>query len=168
MVSYPNIDPIILSITDSLQIRWYGVMYLVGFLASWLVIRGKTRRLPGWESCEKLNDLVFYGALGVILGGRIGYMIFYALPEWLDNPLLLLKVWQGGMSFHGGLLGVVCSTWLFARLYHYSMRWLGDLIAPGVPLALAAGRVGNFINGELWGSVTQMPWGMVFPLGGPL
>lgn len=168
MLKYPNINPVILHITDTLQIRWYGVMYLIGFLAAWIVLRLRTKHLAGWTSTDKLNDLIFYSALGVIIGGRLGYMVFYALPDWLANPLLLLKVWQGGMSFHGGLLGVILALWLFARHHHDSPWFIGDMVAPSVPLALAAGRLGNFINGELWGKVTDVPWGMVFPHAGPL
>ncbi len=168
MLQYPNINPVIFHITDALQIRWYGVMYLLSFAAGWLLLRIRTRKLAGWETTEKLNDLIFYTALGVVLGGRIGYMIFYQLTELFSSPLALFKIWQGGMSFHGGLLGVAISTWLFC--HHYRLRYLevGDILAPVVPIGLAAGRIGNFINGELWGRVTDVPWGMVFPHAGPL
>jgi phosphatidylglycerol:prolipoprotein diacylglycerol transferase len=162
------IDPVALRITDALQIRWYGVLYLVGFAACWMVARIRTKRLPGWESTDRLNDLLFYTALGVVLGGRIGYTFFYTFSEWLHDPLLVFKIWQGGMSFHGGLLGVVISTALFARHYKLSYWQVGDIIAPTVPLAIATGRIGNFINGELWGKVTDLPWGMVFPHAGSL
>jgi phosphatidylglycerol:prolipoprotein diacylglycerol transferase len=168
MMQYPNINPVILHITDTLQIRWYGVMYLIGFAASWLVIRLRTKHLPGWETTDRLNDLLFYTALGVIFGGRIGYMLFYALPDWLSSPTEIFKIWQGGMSFHGGLLGVVISTWLFSRRYQIAFWTLGDIIAPAIPLGLLTGRIGNFINGELWGRVTDVPWAMVFPHAGAL
>lgn len=168
MLTYPNIDPVILRITDSLQIRWYGVMYLIGFAACWLVARIRTKKLPGWESTDRLNDLLFYTALGVVLGGRLGYTLFYGFSNWLADPLLVFKVWQGGMSFHGGLLGVIVSTALFCRHYHTPFWAVGDIIAPTVPLAIATGRIGNFINGELWGKVSELPWGMVFPHAGPL
>lgn len=167
MLEYPNINPVILHISDTLQIRWYGVMYLVGFAACWVAARIRTKSYPGWETSEKLNDLLFYTALGVILGGRIGYMLFYALPDWLSDPSQLFKIWQGGMSFHGGLLGVVISTWFYSRRYQYAYWYVGDIIAPTVPLAIATGRLGNFINGELWGRVTDVPWAMVFPHAGP-
>lgn len=163
MLQYPNINPVILHITDTLQIRWYGVMYLIGFALGWLIIRLRTKHLIGWEKTDRLNDLIFYSALGVILGGRIGYMLFYSLPNWLSSPSELFKIWQGGMSFHGGLIGVMISTWLYARHYKMAFWTLGDIISPAVPLALGAGRIGNFINGELWGRVTDVPWGMVFP-----
>ncbi len=168
MLEYPNINPVILHITDTFQIRWYGVMYLVGFAAGWVLLRLRTKSLPGWETTDKLNDLLFYVALGVILGGRIGYMLFYALPDWLAHPTELFKIWQGGMSFHGGLLGVVVATWYFSRRFQDPFWVIGDLIAPVIPIALGAGRVGNFINGELWGRVTDVPWAMVFPHAGPL
>ncbi|HRE31457.1 MAG TPA: prolipoprotein diacylglyceryl transferase [Candidatus Berkiella sp.] len=166
MIEYPNINPVALHIADAFQIRWYGIMYLVGFAACWLAARIRTQSLPGWESSERLNDLLFYTAMGVVLGGRIGYMLFYAMPDWIDDPLQLFKIWQGGMSFHGGLLGVIISTALFARHQGYPFWVIGDIIAPTVPLAIAAGRLGNFINGELWGKVTDVPWAMVFPQAG--
>jgi phosphatidylglycerol:prolipoprotein diacylglycerol transferase len=105
--------------------------------------------------------------MGVILGGRIGYMLFYALPDWLSSPSQLFKIWQGGMSFHGGLLGVVISTWFYSRKYQYPYWYVADIIGPTVPLAIATGRLGNFINGELWGRITDVPWAMVFPYAGP-
>lgn len=168
MLQYPNINPVILHITDTLQIRWYGVMYLVGFMLAWCVIRYRSKSLPGWESKERVSDLIFYTAIGVILGGRIGYMLFYALPDWFASPSDLFKIWQGGMSFHGGLIGVFISTWFFCRHIKTPYWKVADIIAPGVPLALACGRVGNFINGELWGKVTDVPWAMVFPHAGPM
>jgi phosphatidylglycerol:prolipoprotein diacylglycerol transferase len=168
MIQYPNINPVILHVTDTLQIRWYGVMYLIGFAASWLALRLRTKHLPGWETTDRLNDLLFYTALGVILGGRIGYMLFYALPDWLSSPADIFKIWQGGMSFHGGLLGVIFSTWLFSRRYHEAFWTIGDIIAPAIPLGLLTGRIGNFINGELWGRTTDVPWAMIFPHAGPI
>ncbi len=167
MIQYPHINPVILHITDTLQIRWYGMMYLCGFLGAWMLLRLRTKTLPGWESTEKINDLLFYTALGVILGGRIGYVIFYGWGNWFQDPLAFFKIWQGGMSFHGGLLGVLLSTWLYARHFHYPLLFIGDLIAPVIPVGLATGRMGNFINGELWGRVTDVPWAMVFPQAGP-
>ncbi len=167
MLQYPNINPVILHITETLQIRWYGVMYLVGFMLAWCVIRYRSKALPGWEQRDKANDLIFYTAIGVILGGRIGYMLFYALPDWFASPSELFKIWQGGMSFHGGLIGVFIATWVFCRHMKEPYWKVADIIAPGVPLALACGRLGNFINGELWGRITDVPWAMVFPHAGP-
>ncbi len=168
MLQYPSFNPVIIQITDSLQIRWYGVMYLIAFAACWLMLRFKTRKLSGWENSDRVSDLIFYAAFGVILGGRIGYMLFYAMPQLLQEPLAILRIWEGGMSFHGGLIGVILAVVLFAKKYKLSVLMLGDTIFPCVPIALAAGRLGNFINSELWGRVTDVPWGMIFPNGGAL
>jgi phosphatidylglycerol:prolipoprotein diacylglycerol transferase len=129
---------------------------------------GRVRaKQSGW-TVSQVEDLLFYGALGVILGGRIGYALFYDLANNLDNPLNLLKVWQGGMSFHGGLIGVLIAFWLFAKKTDKSYFQVSDFIAPMVPIGLFFGRIGNFINGELWGKVSDVPWAMVFPNAGPL
>jgi len=167
MISYPDIDPVAIEI-GPLQIHWYGIMYLIGFAAAWWLGRRRARQPQSQWNIGLVDDLIFYSALGVILGGRIGYVIFYNLSAFLDNPLILFKVWEGGMSFHGGLLGVLAALWLFAR--RTDKRWLSvvDFAAPLVPIGLAAGRLGNFINGELWGRVTDVPWAMVFPGAGPL
>jgi len=138
-------------------------MYVFGFLAAWgLATFRASRPNSGWTS-EEVGDLIFYGALGVVLGGRIGYMVFYDFPSLVANPLNLFKVWQGGMSFHGGVLGVVVAIWLFARRFNKTFWTVGDFVVPLLPLGLAAGRIGNFINGELWGKPTTVAWGMVFP-----
>jgi len=162
---YPQIDPVALSL-GPLQIHWYGLMYLFGFVGAWLLGRLRAERY-GW-TVEQVEDLLFYGAIGVIVGGRLGYTLFYDLPANLEHPLNVLKVWQGGMSFHGGLLGVLASFWLFARKTGKSYFTISDFIAPMVPIGLLTGRIGNFINGELWGKVSDVPWAMVFPTGGPL
>ncbi|KIQ00981.1 MULTISPECIES: prolipoprotein diacylglyceryl transferase [Pseudomonas] len=166
MLPYPNIDPVALDL-GFLQIHWYGLMYLVGIGGAWFLA---SRRLnafdPTWSK-EKLSDLVFWVAMGVILGGRLGYVLFYDLSAYIANPLLILEVWKGGMSFHGGLIGVMLATLWFARRNGKSFFELMDFIAPLVPIGLGAGRIGNFINGELWGKVTDVPWAMVFPTGGP-
>lgn len=167
MLPYPNIDPVALDL-GFLQIHWYGLMYLVGIGGAWFLA---SRRLhafdPTWSN-EKLSDLVFWVAMGVIVGGRLGYVLFYDLPAYIANPLLILEVWKGGMSFHGGLLGVMLATLWFARRNGKSFFELMDFIAPLVPIGLGAGRIGNFINAELWGKVSDVPWAMVFPTGGPL
>lgn len=161
MLTFPYINPVAFSI-GPLQVHWYGLMYLIGFVSGWLLghWRAKHYRLD-WTS-EQISDLIFYAALGVIIGGRVGYMLFYNFPELLHDPLSLFKIWQGGMSFHGGLLGVALALWLFSLKSKKSFLEIGDFIAPLVPIGLGAGRIGNFINGELWGRVTDMPWGMVY------
>ncbi|MGM9453058.1 prolipoprotein diacylglyceryl transferase [Legionella bozemanae] len=161
MLTFPYINPVAFSI-GPLQVHWYGLMYLIGFVSGWLLghWRAKHYRLD-WTS-EQISDLIFYAALGVIIGGRVGYMLFYNFPELLHDPLSLFKIWQGGMSFHGGLLGVALALWLFSLKSKKSFLEIGDFIAPLVPIGLGAGRIGNFINGELWGRVTDVPWGMVY------
>lgn len=168
MLTYPTIDPVAFHI-GSWPVHWYGLMYLIGFVLGWgcLALRLKYAKRKTMTQ-EQLSDVVFATALGAILGGRIGYMLFYDLHHFLHNPLLLFQTWKGGMSFHGGLLGVVIALLISARQLHRPLLALTDLVAPVVPLGLAAGRIGNFINGELWGKVTTVPWGMVFPTGGPL
>lgn len=166
MLIHPQFDPIAIHL-GPLGIHWYGLMYLIGFLSVlWLGkwrIRQNLKRDPAyaWKESD-LDDMLFYGALGVILGGRLGYVIFYQPAYFLQHPLEILSIWQGGMSFHGGFLGVLIAMVLFAR--KLNKRWLAvmDFVAPLVPLGLGAGRLGNFINGELWGRTTDLPWGMVF------
>jgi phosphatidylglycerol:prolipoprotein diacylglycerol transferase len=167
MLVHPGFDPVAFHV-GPVAVRWYGLMYLVGFVL--FVALGKYRArqnlLTGWRAAD-VDDMLLYGVFGVILGGRLGYVLFYKPLYYLAHPLEILSVWQGGMSFHGGLLGVLVALWLFARSRR--KRWLDvtDFVAPLVPLGLAAGRLGNFINGELWGRVTDLPWGMVFPSAGP-
>jgi phosphatidylglycerol:prolipoprotein diacylglycerol transferase len=163
MFTHPSFDPIAIHI-GSFGIHWYGLMYLTGFLAfmglgRWQI---KYRKWYGW-TVEMLDDALFFGALGVILGGRIGYVLFYQFNYFMQHPAEIFAVWQGGMSFHGGFLGVLIAMVVFSRKYH--LRWLAimDFVAPLVPIGLGAGRLGNFINGELWGRVTDAQWGMVFP-----
>jgi phosphatidylglycerol:prolipoprotein diacylglycerol transferase len=160
MIHYPHIDPVIVQI-GPLAIRWYGLMYLLGFGAGWWLGRRRAREPGSGWTTEQIDDLVFYGALGVILGGRIGYILFYDFASWLDDPLLLLRIWEGGMSFHGGLLGVLVALWLYGRKLGRGFFAITDFVAPVVPPGLGAGRIGNFINGELWGKETDMPWGFV-------
>lgn len=165
MIMYPTINPIALQL-GPVKIHWYGLMYVIGFLAAWLLGVWRAKRPGSGWTPEQVGDVIFYGALGVIVGGRLGYMVFYAWPELLHDPLSLFKIWQGGMSFHGGLIGVLISMWLFGRRHNKTLFTIADFVAPLVPIGLGAGRIGNFINGELWGRVTDVPWAMVFPRAG--
>ena len=162
MLTYPQIDPVALAI-GPLKIHWYGLMYLIGIGGAWWLAK---RRLadfdPTWSK-ETLSDLVFWVALGVIAGGRLGYVLFYDLQAYISNPLLILEIWKGGMSFHGGLLGVLLALLWFSRKHNKRFFELVDFVAPLVPIGLGAGRIGNFINAELWGKATDLPWAMVFP-----
>lgn len=165
MLIHPQFDPIAVSL-GPLHVRWYGLMYLVAFLAFLALGRYRARTQPesGW-SYKDIDDLLFYGAIGVILGGRLGYVFFYKADYYLSHPLEALAIWQGGMSFHGGLLGVLAALWFFGRKTGRHFLQVSDFVAPLVPLGLAAGRMGNFINAELWGRVTSpnAPWAMIFP-----
>ncbi|MCO8610152.1 prolipoprotein diacylglyceryl transferase [Burkholderia multivorans] len=167
MIIHPNFDPVAIYL-GPLAVRWYGLMYLVGFIAA--IVVGRIRlKLPhvaaqGWTA-KDIDDMLFYGVLGTVLGGRLGYVLFYKAGFYLSHPLDVFKVWEGGMSFHGGFLGVTLAMVLFA--WQRKRHWLQvtDFVAPMVPTGLAAGRLGNFINGELWGRVTDpgAPWAMLFP-----
>lgn len=163
MFTHPQFDPIAIHI-GPLSIHWYGLMYLAGFMA--FLTLGKWRAAHqtwrGW-SVEMVDDALFFGALGVIFGGRLGYVVFYQASHFIEHPLEIFYVWQGGMSFHGGFLGVLVAMIFFGR--KYQKPWLGimDFVAPLVPIGLGAGRMGNFINGELWGRATNANWGMIFP-----
>jgi phosphatidylglycerol---prolipoprotein diacylglyceryl transferase len=148
-------------------IHWYGLMYLLGFAGSWWLGTVRARQ-PHWNwPHERVGDLLFYVALGVILGGRVGYILFYNFGEFVKDPVILLRIWQGGMSFHGGLIGVIVAYLLFARAHKLHPWDVGDFAAPLIPFGLLTGRIGNFINGELWGKPTDLPWGMVFAHAGP-
>ena len=162
MLIYPDISPVAVAI-GPFEVHWYGLMYLVAFVTGWWLGVIRTRR-PGteWRAAE-ISDLVFYFALGAILGGRIGYTLMYNFSGFIDEPTVIFKIWQGGMSYHGGMIGVFVSMWLYGRHTGRSFFQVTDFLAPLVPLGLGAGRLGNFINGELWGSPTTLPWGMVFP-----
>ncbi|KAA8997622.1 prolipoprotein diacylglyceryl transferase [Affinibrenneria salicis] len=162
-LAFPRFDPVIFSI-GPVALHWYGLMYLVGFVfAMWLAVRRANKPGSGWKK-EEVENLLYMGFLGVFLGGRIGYVLFYAFPSFLDDPLYLFRVWDGGMSFHGGLVGVICVMLWFAHRTRRHFFQVSDFIAPLIPFGLAAGRLGNFINGELWGRVTtDTPWAMLFP-----
>ncbi len=162
MLKYPHFDPIALQI-GPIAVHWYGLMYLIGFALVWVLGRWRIRHGKSDLTLRDLEDVIFYCVLGVVLGGRLGYVLFYKPEEYLAHPLEIFYVWQGGMSFHGGLIGVIVVLLIFARSRGRKLLEVGDFIAPLIPLGLAAGRLGNFINGELWGRPTTLPWGMVFP-----
>ncbi|XKE44630.1 prolipoprotein diacylglyceryl transferase [Halomonas organivorans] len=164
MLPYPDIDPVAISL-GPLQVHWYGLMYVIGFVAAWWLGRRRAPRIG--LNGDDVGDLIFYAALGVVLGGRLGYALFYGLDQWLADPLWILRVWDGGMSFHGGLVGVLLASFYFARRKRLAYFTLTDFVAPLVPIGLGAGRIGNFINHELPGRVTELPWGMAFPGMGP-
>ena len=157
-----NIDPVAISL-GPLSIHWYGIMYLLAFLSFWLIGNSRAMRQRWWGwSKQDVSDVLFYGMLGVILGGRVGYMLFYASDMLAQNPLSIFRIWDGGMSFHGGLLGVIVAMFWFARRTRRSFWQVADFVAPMIPLGLAFGRLGNFIGGELWGRLTDVPWAMIF------
>ncbi|MGA8277217.1 MAG: prolipoprotein diacylglyceryl transferase [Rhodanobacteraceae bacterium] len=159
---FVDINPIAFSI-GPVAVHWYGIMYLIGFAMAWWL--GERRRRAGRLpiGTEQFSDLAFYGMLGVIVGGRIGYMLFYDTPELIHHPLSLFRIWEGGMSFHGGLLGVLAAVWLWSRRNRIHFFDTVDFVAPLIPIGLGLGRLGNFIGGELWGRHTDLPWGMIFP-----
>ncbi|MGH8445465.1 MAG: prolipoprotein diacylglyceryl transferase [Solimonas sp.] len=171
MLTHPNIDPVALKL-GPLAIHWYGLMYLLGFWGAWMMALRRAR-FPhvAWPK-ERISDLLFYVVVGVILGGRLGYILFYSYgPDgnWLpaSDPLMILRVWQGGMSFHGGLIGVLIAIGVFGRVQKMPYFEVADFAAVLVPIGLFTGRIGNFINGELWGKVSDVPWAMVFPRTAP-
>lgn len=163
MIQLHQIDPIAFRL-GPLQVHWYGIMYLLGFAIAWWLGRLRIRagRLPGVDE-QGFGDLLFYAMLGVVLGGRVGYVLFYAFGDFLANPLMLFKVWEGGMSFHGGLLGVMAAGLWWARKRGLHFFDVVDFIAPLVPPGLGFGRLGNYIGGELWGKYTEAGWGVIFP-----
>ncbi len=159
MLTYSDIDPVALSL-GPLSIHWYGTMYLLGFFGGWALGRWRASRPDSQWSAKEVDDLLFYIVLGVVLGGRLGYVLFYGLADVIADSLSLLRIWEGGMSFHGGLLGVMLSMWLFGRRYGKGFFQSTDFIAPLVTVGLGTGRIGNFINGELWGGPGSVPWAM--------
>ncbi len=163
MLTYPHIDPIIFSI-GFVKVRWYGLMYVFAFLVGWWLAR--KRASASWSAVkpEQVDDLIFYGMLGVILGGRLGYSLVYGWDQLTSDPLYIFKITEGGMSFHGGLVGVIIAMWLYGRHIGQRMWAVLDFVAPIVPLGLGFGRIGNFINNELWGKPTDVPW--AFNIGG--
>lgn len=172
MIAFPNIDPVAFSIgplslfgktIGPLSVHWYGIMYILAFASAFLIGLWRAKKPFTALNTSQVEDLVFYGALGVVLGGRVGYMVFYNFQDLLANPFALFKVWEGGMSFHGGLIGVTLAMLLFARKTKLNFFDVTDFVAPLIPVGLGFGRIGNFIGGELWGRETNVPWGMIFP-----
>jgi len=163
MLIHPQFDPVALHL-GPLSVRWYGLMYLLAFVIVLMLGRYRIRTQPwlSWANRD-LDDILFLGVLGAVLGGRLGYVLFYKFSEYLYDPVRILFLWEGGMSFHGGFLGVLIAMLWFARSRHKSWLAVTDFIAPLIPLGLGAGRIGNFINAELWGRPANVPWAMVFP-----
>ena len=157
-MTYPSINPVLLDL-GFVKIYWYGLMYLLAFLSAYLLANYRAKQLNNWNT-QLIEDLIFYGAIGVVIGGRLGWILFYNLSNFLSDPLSIFYIWAGGMSFHGGLLGVLLAMVVFNRKYKHGLFDTLDFVVPLVPLGLLFGRVGNFINGELWGKVTTSPMGM--------
>ena len=162
MLTHPNFDPVAISI-GPLQVHWYGIMYMFAFTAAWLIASREAKRPHAVIESKHVEDLIVYGALGVILGGRIGYIVFYKFSAWMADPLMILRIWEGGMSFHGGFLGVILAIYLYSRKIKVPFFGTLDFLAVITPLGLGFGRIGNFIGQELWGRETDVSWGMVFP-----
>ncbi|MGH8622017.1 MAG: prolipoprotein diacylglyceryl transferase, partial [Burkholderiales bacterium] len=167
MLVHPQFDPIAVSI-GPVALRWYGLMYLIGFALAWAAGRYRIARTPGgvWTA-KDIDDALFYAIVGTIAGGRLGYVLFYKLADFAAEPWRVFYVWEGGMSFHGGLLGIVAASILFARRRGLAILEVGDAIACAAAIGLFLGRLANFINGELWGRPSDVPWAMAFPGGGP-
>src|SRR5687767_15129912 len=172
-IPYPNIDPVFLEIpvpflNTSIQLRWYGLMYMVGFILGFFALRRLSKRRKLNLSTDDLYDLLFFLILGVMIGGRLGYVLFYDLPSYLANPVDIFAIWQGGMSFHGGFVGMILAALYISRKKKWNFWEIADLGCVAAPVGLGLGRIGNFINGELFGRSTSLPWGMVFPDGGDI
>ncbi len=171
MLIHPNFDPIAFSFGKhnlpligeiSLDIRWYGLMYIIGFAAAWALGNYRAKKPNSLWTKDQVSDVIFYSAVGVVVGGRVGYTLFYNFGSFIDNPISIFQVWNGGMSFHGGFIGVLTGMFLFGKKTNKSFFEVADFVAPLAPLGLAAGRMGNFINGELWGRISDVPWAMKF------
>lgn len=168
MLSYPDIDPVALAL-GPIKIHWYGITYVVSIVSAWYLLRWRARKNPllGWKQ-EHIDDMTFLAMLGIIVGGRLGSVLFYNLPYYLEHPIDIFKINQGGMSFHGGLTGGLLAMFWFARKTNSTFFQVTDFVAPVVPIGLGCGRIGNFINGELWGAPSTLPWAMIFPGAGAM
>ena len=164
-LTYPEISPIMVQL-GSVAIRWYSMAYLAGIILGWLMVKQRIKNYGLKITSAQLEDLVFYVTIGIILGGRLGYVLFYGAEMWKQSWWEVFAIWRGGMSFHGGALGVIAALWLFARKIKYNFLELTDLVVPVVPIGLFLGRIANFVNDELWGRVTDVPWAIRFPNGG--
>ena len=162
MFTFPQFNPVVISL-GPLSIHWYGVMYIIAFGGAWVLASYRRDMKPNQWSTDQISDLIFYGAIGAVVGGRLGSVFFYNFDRFLEDPLWVFRVWEGGMSFHGGLLGVGVALYFYSKSLRKGFWETIDFIVPFVPFGLGAGRIGNFIGGELWGRPTDIPWGMVFP-----
>lgn len=162
LFTHPQFDPVALAL-GPLKIHWYGLMYVIGFLGFLIIGKQRARRPGSLFQPDQVDDMMFWGAIGVVLGGRVGYMLFYNLKSFLNDPLSFFQVWDGGMSFHGGLIGVTLVMFTLAWKWKVHVFQLADFVAPLIPIGLGAGRIGNYINGELWGRHTNADWGVIFP-----
>ncbi len=162
MLNYPQIDPVAIAL-GPVKIRWYGISYVIGILGAWWLLNRRADLQPGVWTRDQVSDLVFCCAVGLLIGGRLGEVLFYNPGYYFSEPLAILRIWEGGMSFHGGLIGGLGGAAVFARQAGKAFFAVSDFLAPVVPVGLACGRVANFINGELWGTATSLPWAMIFP-----
>jgi len=167
MLPYPNIDPTIVRV-GPMQIRWYGLMYVLGFIATWLLVRQQIKKYGLRDLGARFEDLNFFLILSLILGGRLGYVLFYNFNYYMRHPLEIPATWQGGMSFHGALIGLLVGGFFYCRRHRLGFLETADVYIVTVPIGIGLGRIGNFINGELFGRITDVPWAMIFPGGGPL
>ena len=167
MLNYPHIDPVLLQL-GPLKVRWYGLMYVLGFIASYILVRKQIRDFSYSPLADHFENLNIVLILALVIGGRLGYVVFYNLPYYLEHPLEIPATWSGGMSFHGATIGLIVAGMIYCRLKRIDFWKAADIYVVTIPIGLGLGRIGNFINGELFGRATELPWGMVFPGGGPV
>jgi phosphatidylglycerol:prolipoprotein diacylglycerol transferase len=166
-IAFPNIDPVLIEI-GPFALRWYALAYIAGLILGWRYVRHLAKAPPQVASSNDVDDFLVWATVGVVLGGRVGYILFYNIEYYADNPLRALEIWRGGMSFHGGMLGVILAMIMFCRRRHIPFFGFSDLVACATPIGLFLGRIANFINAELYGRPTSVPWGVIFPNGGPV